>query len=222
MARVSLTEHNIKHILKNIESIYDKDVEDAFSQDPTIWSEAIYDALVPIEYRAHMNQLPGYYFVAIKDLRVIPFGVSRREIKAEWPEYRLFPRVIRTNGYEHAITSTQYTSALLLDDHITSRLDPIVLNYIRERENKICNVLSKRDAAVSAARTFLYQHKTLAPAIKDWPALWNILPRDIREQHTRVDERSPRKPKQEPVKVDVDLSSVTAKVISARLKGEIK
>lgn len=222
MARVSLTERNIDYILKNVQSIYDKDLQAALSQDPTIWSEAIYDALVPIEYRAHIEQLPGYYFVAINNLRVIPFGVNAIEIKAEWPEYKLFPRAIRTNGYEHALISSQYAPPLRLDDHITSRIDPLVLNYIRERENKICNVQSKRDAAVSAARTFLSQHKTLAPAIKEWPALWNILPSDIREQHTRVDERSPRKPKQEPVKVDVDLSSVTARVISARLKGEIK
>lgn len=222
MARVSLTERNINHILNNVRSIYDKDLQAAFSQDPTIWSEAIYDALVPIEYRAHMEQLPEYYFVAIKNLRVIPFGVNRIEIKAEWPEYKLFPRAININGCEHALISSQYAPAFCLDEPTTSRIDPLVLNYIRERENKICNILSKKDAAVLAARTFLSQHKTLAPAIKEWPALWNILPSDIREQHTRVDERSPRKPKQEPVKVDVDLSSVTARVISARLKGEIK
>jgi hypothetical protein len=56
-------------------------------------------------------------------------------------------------------------------------------------------------------------YSTLAPAIKAWPALWDLVPDEAKERHKKVVERV----KKDASDVGVDLNSMTAAVTFSKL-----
>jgi len=50
-------------------------------------------------------------------------------------------------------------------------------------------------------------HATLAPALKMWQPLWDLIPEEYKDRHRQVVEREKKD-----VKVDVDLTALTAQV----------
>jgi hypothetical protein len=51
----------------------------------------------------------------------------------------------------------------------------------------------------------------LAPALKAWPALWELIPDDVKEKHREVKERS-----KGGIDLDVDLNKLTAVSTAAK------
>jgi hypothetical protein len=72
---------------------------------------------------------------------------------------------------------------------------------------------AKRDAFVAGVGKIIDNYSTLAPALKAWPALWDLIPEDKKTKHKEVVERRSNKP----VELDMDTSSLTASVTLAKL-----
>ena len=56
-------------------------------------------------------------------------------------------------------------------------------------------------------------YSTLAPALKAWPALWDLLDEDTKERHKKIVERK----KKDTDDIGVDLNSMTAAVTFSKL-----
>jgi hypothetical protein len=60
----------------------------------------------------------------------------------------------------------------------------------------------------------LHAHATLAPALKAWPALWDLLPESVKNKHRLVvSKASSEKPDLD----GVDVASLTATVVMNKL-----
>jgi hypothetical protein len=66
---------------------------------------------------------------------------------------------------------------------------------------------------VKGVEDIIKNFSTLAPALKAWPPLWDLIPRDKQEKHKEIVERKSNKP----VALDMDTSSLTAAVTMAKL-----
>lgn len=68
------------------------------------------------------------------------------------------------------------------------------------------------------AKTMLQKFSTLAPALKAWPALWDLLDEDIKNRHRKVNERS----KREDVSNDdlPDLGDITSAIVANRISKQ--
>lgn len=66
---------------------------------------------------------------------------------------------------------------------------------------------------VEGVEKILDAYSTLAPALKAWPALWDLLSEDVKDKHKEVVDRR----KNDPVQVDVDLSELTSAVVAHKL-----
>ena len=64
---------------------------------------------------------------------------------------------------------------------------------------------ARRDEFVSAVKTVITTYSTLAPALKVWPPLWDLIPENVKETHRLVVSRE----KAAPV-LDIDLDRMTA------------
>ena len=74
-------------------------------------------------------------------------------------------------------------------------------------------VLRERQTAfVEQVKKIINAHATLAPALKMWQPLWDLIPEEYKERHRKVVERTKNE-----VTVDVDLGSLTAAVVAHKL-----
>lgn len=69
-------------------------------------------------------------------------------------------------------------------------------------------IIAQRDEFVDGVKKVINAHSTLAPALKAWPPLWDLVSETYRERHRKVVERS----KTEAGDIDVDLTKLTATV----------
>jgi hypothetical protein len=79
------------------------------------------------------------------------------------------------------------------------------------------NVHAKREEFIGMVNKIIESHVTLAPALKTWPALWELLPDETKEKHKEIKERKSRDKTEE--LEDVDLGKLTAAVTVHKLRG---
>jgi hypothetical protein len=91
------------------------------------------------------------------------------------------------------------------------------VDMLVEWNQKMVDAAAKKRAAKENAVKLLTQFKTLAPALKAWPALWDLLPEHYKERHRLVAERG-AKPAPADVSKDLEkLNGVTALLAAAKM-----
>lgn len=90
------------------------------------------------------------------------------------------------------------------------------LQLISDAAAQIKQISREETEALKAVNALLRKYSTLAPALKEWPALWDLLEDDVKEKHKEVAQR--KKPEPKPEVTDTpDFSSLTAAVIANKL-----
>lgn len=74
-------------------------------------------------------------------------------------------------------------------------------------------ILIQHQSALDQLVALLRAHTTLAPALRQFPALWDMLPQGIKDDHTRIDTRT----KSIVPKTPTDTSVLTQAVMTAKL-----
>lgn len=77
-------------------------------------------------------------------------------------------------------------------------------------------VEAKRDEFVNAVTKVINAYSTLAPALKAWPPLWDLVPSEYQERHKKVVERN-RSATAKLDELDIDPNKMTAAVTMAKL-----
>ena len=73
-------------------------------------------------------------------------------------------------------------------------------------------VTERRTLFVEQVKKIINAHATLAPALKMWQPLWDLIPEEYKERHRKIVERT-----KTDTQVDVDLGSLTATVVAHKL-----
>ena len=89
------------------------------------------------------------------------------------------------------------------------------------RNEKVSKLTNDRDEFVASIDKLLDRHTTLAPALREWKPLWELLPEDAKERHKKKVERkrSPEQTKAELEADGIDLNKMTSVVGLNRLRG---
>jgi len=69
---------------------------------------------------------------------------------------------------------------------------------------------------VQGVREVMATFSTLSPALKAWPALWDLIPEDVRERHREVKPRDMGKKRAAELDASVDLSALTGSVAAKK------
>lgn len=100
---------------------------------------------------------------------------------------------------------------------ITSALLPDVYQLVKEYTDKRDKTNDEANQMESNVRKLLSRHSSLAPALKEWPPLWDLLDEETKERHKRV--KTTKKQVSSDDDEGLDLSSMTTKLTQAKLLG---
>ena len=82
---------------------------------------------------------------------------------------------------------------------------------------KIHDLRVTRDKFVEGVEVVMETYSTLSPALKAWPALWDLLPEHIKDRHRLVVERTKVAAKDAEMREKVDLNKLTGQVTANKL-----
>jgi hypothetical protein len=136
-------------------------------------------------------------------------GTPKFEFGSELPVPRMWSGIVPKKLYRTGTYGdfTYYISARDLEDMEFEML-------IREWVIKLKAIERSQAEFVCSVNKITNSYTTLAPAIKTWPPLWDLLPAHIQERHKTVVEKRARATAEE---LDLDLDKMTGVVVTNKL-----
>lgn len=207
MATVRFSKELQDEIIKKAKAVFDKQLETAKNSRPSHeWADKIYTTLFGQHVPA-LNAVPQEFLNMVEYIEVGRVGAVNCGLRFDLPSKRAWPREFVET--EYAKRTNTYGSELILKDHLVWGE---LFVEVKDWQDRIKAVHTKRDEFVTQVQKIIDAHATLAPALKMWQPLWDLIPEEYKERHRKVVERE----KKETV-VDVDLSSMTAAVVAHKI-----
>lgn len=207
MATVRFSKELKYDIIANARKLFEKQQVTAQENRPSHeWGDKIYNTLFGAHVPA-LDNVPAYFLRQAETIRVytvrgtpcsLEFNLSaKRPFPIEFPDMPL----ARKSGY--------YGGDLILKD--VAEWEELQADVIRWR-NDVRAVEEKRSQFVEQVKKIINAHATLAPALKMWQPLWDLIPESYKERHCMVVERGKKE-----VGIGVDLSAMTATVVAHKI-----
>ena len=227
MATVRFSQQLQDDIVKNAERMFDDSIEQAKKNYPKEWAKKLYDSLFSADIQAKMNALPTGFFGKIESLSFNGFKNAPEDVwqsahtKVDtWRHVSLnlhlpsplpFPP---KDVWQNAGDSGYYMdySRNEIDFH-NEKFDWLHEPF-KEYTQGIFKAEAKKDEFVTGVRSIVQTYTTLAPALKAWQPLWDLLPDDAKERHKKITEKPKPKTAED---IGVDLNSMTAQVTFNKL-----
>lgn len=223
MATVRITKELRGYIRREVRSLYyDRlnKIRDIHEADNPEQVQALYDLFLG-DYADRINALPTGFMRLAKS---VTFSSSREtggafyDIRVHFDKPRPIPDVF--SGSEHgSIFWKQYGTepTITLSDNLHD-CDGTALDYLRKNNLKFAEIANQLETATKSIDVLLSKYSTLSPALKEFPALWDLLPEDTKDKHREVVEKKPkRKSLDEAQEESVDLSGIGAAIIANKL-----
>ena len=199
MATVRFSKELKDAIVKNAGHMFDKQMDAARNNINATWGDRIYE-IIHAKYIPAMNALPMCFFSQTDTMKVARINgkdVGGLECKMtnQRPIPNTLPKDVPAKGkdyYGYELTGLEW-----------EQIDQEIADY----KASIAAVADKKKAFIDSVKQVIEAHATLAPALKMWQPLWDLIPEEYKDRHRQVVEREKKE-----VKVDVDLTALTAQV----------
>lgn len=197
MAVVRITDQLKSSIANKVRALYnDRIVASQVFPDIDTWGPKLYD-LAFGQYVAAMEALPRSFFAGGTEFSFRGWingiaGVSDTGLDFPMPREIIIP--VGGRGREHMaecglMTDGNMTFYFNAEDPRWDEFKDVYIKHMNDRKA----ATNERHAAGVAAIQLLDRFVTLAPALKEWPALWDLLDETTKDTHRKV--REPKKPK---------------------------
>jgi hypothetical protein len=207
MATVRFSKELQDEILKNAKLVFDKQMQVARDARPSHdWGEKIYDTLFG-QHVVALNSVPPYFLNMVDKIKIEQVGSQQCSLEFNLLSPKPYPKEFPET--ELAKKSGYYGSEIVLKDNLL--WGELHADIVRWKQG-IKVVEEKRAAFVESVRKVITAHATLAPALKMWQPLWDLIPEEYKERHRKIVEREKKE-----VNVDVDLQSLTATVVAHKI-----
>jgi len=209
MATVRFSKELQEEIVKNAMKIFDKQMDEAIQSYPKDWADRIYNRMFA-SYIPSMNSLPSCFFNEVEKITIAKIGDVGLNLTCPLTNKRPYPYSIpKTDDFPVQNTGYYSNTELTLKD--ISMFEDIKAEAIAYKE-RVHVVTERRVLFVEQVKKIINAHATLAPALKMWQPLWDLIPEEYKERHRKVVERT-----KNDTQVDVDLGSLTATVVAHKL-----
>jgi hypothetical protein len=208
MAIVRISSELTNAIITNAKELFTKRILDAQKATPPIADELA--DMVFAQYMPAISALPRDFFRWTNRVEIrVPYNMHH--IEASYETKLGYPRHDSRLKIDGVIVDSTFCINIKLpgDD---PKYQPYVEQIIAWSEN-IKAIEIHRDEFVDGVKKVINAHATLAPALKAWPPLWDLVPETFKDRHRKIVERvKPAAPE-----LDVDLTSLTAAVTIAKI-----
>lgn len=206
MATVRFSKELIERINKNARNKMAPAVTKAEEAKPdNSWGQRIYDTLF-LEDKPIISQVPAGWLKTVDRIDIDRVGEARCDMRFTFNPPVAWPSTFPNSDV--AWKERGYSDSIVLKDHLVwGEFHAEVVAYnqrvaaARQRQTEFVNMVNKVCSAYS----------TLAPALKAWPALWELIPEDVKDKHREIVEREKKE-----VVLDVDLGKLTALSTAAK------
>lgn len=218
MATVRFSSELRSDIRRRAEKTFDARIEAVSAVDES-WGQRIYDHVFR-EYYPRMQALPACFFSQTTDWHIDEL-LDRSGGRIARPSYTFtlasavplpkeYPSGFKLKG---SWNLSRFDYICDLGDEFDAEL----CKYFTARQQRIDSVNKQRVEFANNVMAVCDSFVTLAPALKAWPPLWDLIPDNYRERHLEVTERKSAASKAEDLLNKVDLSTMTATVVSTKL-----
>lgn len=223
MATVRFSEQLKDNIYDNAKAMFKANIEKAKRDVPAHWADKMYQSFFPAEVIAKFKALPDYamdkqesmtlngfynepedvFQTAEYNTKVYKCDSVRLEFSTAQPWPRNFSKEVTgfNNGYSSGTC-----------DFNDTRWDWLKPEF-KEYNRKIFEQESKQEKFLEGVKSIINTYSTLAPALKAWPALWDLIPEEAKERHKKIVEKK----KAEVADIGADLDGMTAAVTFNKL-----
>lgn len=196
-------------ILRNARNMFEKRETAAREARPDhSWGDRIYDALFS-KYADALAAVPPDFLRLCEDINIACVGEERCNLDFHLSAAKPWPLRIYENN-EYGIT-TAYGDSIRLPD--TATWEELKADVARWNQG-IKAVTEKRTAFCEQVATLLVSYTTLAPALKAWPPLWDLIPEDVKNKHKEIVVREKKV-----VDSGVDLAALTSTIVGVKIGG---
>ena len=217
MATVRITEKLVNDVVRNVREKFKPTLETAKdSLDTTGWADRIVDTVYQ-SYLPQINALPPS-FIGARDGIDIRFyrdnGILSDTITLKFTTPRPLPHVMPENPYAEFTQSWRNWEYKIKSWGAW----PDLREAIETWSAKVRRVGADEQTMKDSVNKLLRSHSTLAPCLKKWPALWDLLDEGYKDRHKEVVERKGKGNDSGP-EYDLDFDRMTAMVAKAKLRG---
>jgi hypothetical protein len=206
MATVRFSKELTEKIISNAKAKMQPAVTKAEESKPdNSWGQVIYDTIFA-EVKPIISQVPAGWLKTVERMDIEQVVDARCSMRFTFATPLPWPNVFVTTASAHKERS--YSDGIVLtDERVWAELYAEVVaskervSAARKRQNEFADMVKKVTEAYS----------TLAPALKAWPPLWDLIPEDVKNTHRKIVERT-----KNDVVLDVDIGKLTALSTAAK------
>jgi hypothetical protein len=207
MATVRFSDELKASIITNARELFKDRLVKAQEDHPDTWGQTVYD-LVFKHHKSAMVSLPSSYFGTLDSLSIAGFTGTdwhgnNHSINLQLTSRLPIPNTVDADIHGLAKEGRTYGGWQLNADD--PRWDTFKVEY-KKYSSGVDKIQNERTAFQEGVTKIMNTYTTLAPALKAWPPLWDLVPHDKQQRHKEIVERK----KKEVVVEGVDLASMTA------------
>lgn len=213
MAVVRFSDELKSAIVDNAKRLFEKRINAQISAVPAIGDEVA--ELVFRDLIATMHGIPKGFLRWNNNIEItvrrngMSVSASYSKLRTDYPKPDA--NITLSDG---VVLKAFYSTEIILPD------TPKYATYFDQLfawQDGVNAITQQRDDFVAGVKKVVEAHATLAPALKAWPPLWDLVPDAYKERHRKVVERA--KPAA-PAELDVDLTSLTTTVVTSKIMGK--
>lgn len=207
MATVRISKELYENIIKSSKALFKNKRENLFNEmiRDTDYGQKIYDTIMA-PYVPIIAQLPANFFLHTKELS---FEISKTSFSVKFSVEK--PWFHKTEKSSLISGIMYYNTHIKLQDTAPEWAE--IKDKALEYERLQAEIQQQGDQFVANVSKILNAYSTLAPALKAWPPLWDLLDNNTKDRHREIVERKQNKP----AAVDVDLNAMTSVVIAHKM-----
>ena len=169
------------------------------------WGQRIYDILF-LEAKPFIAQAPAGWLRMVEQIKINSVGGVPCNMTFSFTTPQPWPyQFVET---ELAKKEPWNNDSIDLKDHLVwGEFYAEVVAY----RQRVQEAEKRRDEFVEAVKKICNTYNTLAPALKAWPPLWELVPEDVKDKHYETKKREKKE-----VVLEVDLDKLTALSTAAK------
>ena len=210
MAVVRITKQLTEDILDVAKAKFADRIRAAEASAPTgeQWGEYIYEKILG-KHIPTMEQLPTEMFYAKNKLTVNRISGSPVSLNFNLSSAKRWPAHLPSDA---PAEKGVYGDSIWLDDApVWAELKA----EVEEWKQRCAAMRSQSQTFVEGVSKVLASYSTLAPALKAWPPLWELVPEYAKERHKQIIERT----KSDRAAPEIDTTKLTAVLAASKLGG---
>jgi hypothetical protein len=224
MATVRFSD-NLKHEIRGkAKAMFEDKIKQAENDVPAHWADKVYECLFSQVVRDQMKALPDYALRKADHIDISGWTNAPEDV---WQtgDYKHNTWQLTNNvrlsfstpmpwvdSFDSAPTGFNKSYSRNEFHYMDSRWDWLKPEF-KEYNRKIFEATNKQEQFLTSVNRLMETYTTLAPALKAWRPLWDLLPDEAKERHKTIKERKVVKAEE----LDIDLNAMTSAVTLSKL-----